>query len=102
MKWLPQSAEIDVARLTRIRGLARRQRSELVLELRDKLPAQVAGEMLQAQVLTSAEEDVLSALMNLGYQRPTAEKALHSIERNGGCFEENVSRGFERFVEIGS
>jgi Holliday junction DNA helicase RuvA len=78
----------DVARLTRIPGIGKKTAERMVLELRDKMPAQVAGEMLQAQVLTSAEEDVLSALMNLGYQRPTAEKALHSIERNGGSFEE--------------
>jgi Holliday junction resolvasome RuvABC DNA-binding subunit len=29
------------------------------------------------------EEDVLSALMNLGYQRPMAEKALASAVKNG-------------------
>ncbi len=78
----------DVARLTRIPGIGKKTAERMVLELRDKMPAQVAGEMLQAQVLTSAEEDVLSALMNLGYQRPTAEQALHSVQRNSGSFEE--------------
>jgi Holliday junction resolvasome RuvABC DNA-binding subunit len=31
----------------------------------------------------AVEEDVLSALMNLGYQRAAAERALASVEKNG-------------------
>jgi len=40
--------------------------------------------------LSAVEEDVLSALMNLGYQRPAAEKAVTTFARNGkgGSFEE--------------
>ena len=33
--------------------------------------------------LSAVEEDVLSALMNLGYQRASAEKALAAIPKNG-------------------
>jgi Holliday junction DNA helicase RuvA len=33
--------------------------------------------------LSAVQEDVLSALVNLGYQRPVAEKALASVEKNG-------------------
>jgi Holliday junction resolvasome RuvABC DNA-binding subunit len=33
--------------------------------------------------LSAVEEDVLSALMNLGYQRASAEKALSAITKNG-------------------
>jgi Holliday junction resolvasome RuvABC DNA-binding subunit len=34
--------------------------------------------------MSAVEEDVLSALMNLGYQRAAAEKALASVVKNGG------------------
>ena len=76
----------DVARLTRIPGIGKKTAERMVLELRDKMPQQVPGEAEPAQVLNAVEEDVLSALMNLGYQRATAEKALASVGRNGGPF----------------
>ncbi|HEV7220671.1 MAG: Holliday junction branch migration protein RuvA [Terriglobales bacterium] len=77
----------DVARLTRIPGIGKKTAERMVLELRDKMPQQVAGDAAPVQVLSSVEEDVLSALMNLGYQRVTAEKALAAIGKNGGSFE---------------
>ena len=33
--------------------------------------------------MSAIEEDVLSALLNLGYQRPAAEKALAAAIKNG-------------------
>jgi Holliday junction DNA helicase RuvA len=66
----------DVARLTKIPGIGRKTAERMVLELRDKLPAPGAPTAEVAPALSSLEEDVLSALMNLGYQRPAAEKAL--------------------------
>jgi Holliday junction DNA helicase RuvA len=73
----------DVAKLTRIPGIGRKTAERLVLELRDKLPAAGAGEIAAAPVMSAVEEDVLSALMNLGYQRAAAEKALASTAKNG-------------------
>jgi len=65
----------DHAQLTRIPGVGRKLAERLVVELKDKLedfavapaPSSVAG---------PAVDDVLSALLNLGYQRPAAEKAI--------------------------
>jgi len=73
----------DVARLTKIPGIGRKTAERLVLELRDKLPA--AGEEVAAAVpaLSAVQEDVLSALVNLGYQRAAAEKALASVAKDG-------------------
>ena len=53
-------------------------------ELRDKLPAAGAA-AVEASVpqVTPMEEDVISALINLGYQRAAAEKALQSVARAG-------------------
>jgi len=66
----------DVARLTRIPGIGKKTAERMVLELRDKLPATPATTVPAVAAMSAVEEDVLSALMNLGYQRPAAEKAL--------------------------
>jgi Holliday junction DNA helicase RuvA len=73
----------DVARLTRIPGIGKKTAERMVLELRDKLPATSAAETVAAPARSAIEEDVLSALMNLGYQRPAAEKALAIAGKNG-------------------
>jgi holliday junction DNA helicase RuvA len=71
----------DVARLTRIPGIGKKTAERMVLELRDKLPA--AGTSTPTvPAMSATEEDVLSALVNLGYQRAAAEKALASVVRN--------------------
>jgi len=73
----------DIARLTRIPGIGKKTAERMVLELRDKLPPEKAGEVATMPTLSAVEEDVLSALMNLGYQRASAEKALSAITKNG-------------------
>jgi holliday junction DNA helicase RuvA len=73
----------DVARLTRIPGIGRKTSERMVLELRDKLPETGPTAAPATQTMNATEEDVLSALMNLGYQRAAAEKALTSAEKNG-------------------
>jgi Holliday junction DNA helicase RuvA len=55
----------------------------MVLELRDKLPAEQPGEIAASPTLSAVEEDVLSALVNLGYQRANAERALAGMSKNG-------------------
>ena len=79
----------DVGRLTRIPGIGKKTAERMVLELRDKLPAERVGEVAAAPAMSAVEEDVLSALMNLGYQRATAERALLVVTKNGrgGPFE---------------
>jgi holliday junction DNA helicase RuvA len=73
----------DVARLTRIPGIGKKTAERMVLELRDKLAIEKHGEIAAAPALRAVEEDVLSALVNLGYQRAAAEKALASVAKNG-------------------
>jgi len=72
----------DIARLTRIPGIGKKTAERMVLELRDKLPAEGAARSA-APPLSVVEEDVLSALMNLGYQRQAAERALSAASKNG-------------------
>jgi Holliday junction DNA helicase RuvA len=72
----------DVARLTRIPGIGKKTAERMVLELRDKLPE--AGPASAAvPSLNATEGDILSALLNLGYQRPAAEKALAAVAKTG-------------------
>jgi holliday junction DNA helicase RuvA len=73
----------DIARLTRIPGIGKKTAERMVLELRDKLPAEGVAESAVMPSLSPVEDDVLSALMNLGYQRAAAERALASVEKNG-------------------
>jgi Holliday junction DNA helicase RuvA len=72
----------DVARLTKIPGIGRKTAERMVLELRDKLPPVGTDQVHVVPSLSAVQEDVLSALMNLGYQRATAEKALSTVEKN--------------------
>ena len=73
----------DVARLTKIPGIGRKTAERMVLELRDKLSPVGTDQVHVVPSLSAVQEDVLSALMNLGYQRPSAEKALSTLEKNG-------------------
>jgi holliday junction DNA helicase RuvA len=73
----------DIARLTRIPGIGKKTAERMVLELRDKLAVEKIGEIATAPALSPVEEDVLSALVNLGYQRAAAEKALASVSKSG-------------------
>jgi holliday junction DNA helicase RuvA len=71
----------DVARLTAIPGIGKKTAERIGLELKDRLPAllQPVG---QVPVQTPGDQqrtDLLSALVNLGYQRPLAEKAIDKV-----------------------
>ncbi|HUN87173.1 MAG TPA: Holliday junction branch migration protein RuvA [Terriglobales bacterium] len=64
----------DHARLTRIPGIGKKTAERMCVELRDKLEG--FGEAPAAALVSAVEEDVISALTNLGYQRALAEKAV--------------------------
>jgi len=75
----------DVTRLTRIPGIGRKTAERMVLELRDKLTeASIAAEPV-IPTMSAVEEDVLSALVNLGYQRAAVEKVLASAAKEGAA-----------------
>ena len=73
----------DVARLIRIPGIGRKTAERMVLELRDKLPPAGGQQVAAVSSLNAVQDDVLSALVNLGYERAAAEKAVNSVEKNG-------------------
>jgi holliday junction DNA helicase RuvA len=71
----------DLGRLTRVPGIGKKTAERLVLELRDKLQDFGAAPTIAA--VTPLEEDVLSALTNLGYQHTAVERALAQAAKNG-------------------
>jgi len=64
----------DHARLTRIPGIGKKTAERMCVELRDKLEG--FGAAQAGARVSPVEEDVISALTNLGYQRALAEKAV--------------------------
>jgi Holliday junction DNA helicase RuvA len=72
----------DIAALTRIPGIGKKTAERMVLELRDKLEA--FGVAAVAHAGSPVEDDVISALVNLGYQRPLAERALARLGNTAG------------------
>jgi Holliday junction DNA helicase RuvA len=76
----------DVARLTRIPGIGRKTAERLVVELKDRLPtdaAAPAGAVLPSTA-SSTRDDVVSALVNLGYQRSQVDRAVDAAVRAAG------------------
>jgi len=77
----------DVARLTGIPGVGKKTAERIVLELKDRV-AQLGAEPEEAAVAAAPgdrlRDDLLSALQNLGYHRPLAEKAADTALAAGG------------------
>jgi len=73
----------DFARLTRIPGIGKKTAERMCVELRDKLEGFGAQQPVVSH--SAVEEDVISALTNLGYQRALSEKAVERAVRAAGC-----------------
>jgi holliday junction DNA helicase RuvA len=73
----------DVARLTSIPGIGKKTAERIVLELKDRLKQlDVAAAVGIASVASPADrlrDDLVSALVNLGYHRPQADKSVESV-----------------------
>ena len=88
----------DVVRLTRIPGVGKKTAERIGLELKDRLPPGLDvddgsdGEVVPA---SDSRQDVLSALLNLGYHRPFAERAVDAaMKPNAG------DGSFEGFLRL--
>jgi len=80
----------DLARLTAIPGVGKKTSERIVLELKDRLPkvAHTPAPDGAPSTPSAMRDDVLSALMNLGYHRPLAEKAVDAaVKAKSGEFE---------------
>jgi holliday junction DNA helicase RuvA len=72
-----------VEHLVRIPGVGKKTAERMVLELKDKLPPPAGVETEAAPSLGAIEQDVLSALLNLGCARPAAENAVRKAKAAG-------------------
>lgn len=83
----------DVARLTAIPGIGKKTAERIGLELKDRLPASMQAAGTAAAEASPGDQlrgDLLSALLNLGYQRTPAEKAIDRALRD------SADPGFEQ------
>ena len=86
----------DVARLTNIPGIGKKTAERIVLELKDRLKqvavSVTAGAEPTASPADQLRGDLLSALLNLGYHRQQAEKAIDATVKS------NPNASFEHAV----
>src|SRR5262252_5095299 len=76
----------DVRRLVAVPGVGKKTAERMVLELAEKV-ASVQGEAPARPSAAAAADDVISALVNLGYRRAEAERAVDATARAGGGLE---------------
>lgn len=94
----------DVAQLTGIPGVGKKTSERIVLELKDRLPRVAAAPALAgngAPPAATVRDDVLSALLNLGYHRPLAEKAVAAALKNApdGEFERTLKQALRELAK---
>ena len=94
----------DVAQLTGIPGVGKKTSERIVLELKDRLPRVAATAPLAAgddAAPTTVRDDVLSALLNLGYHRPLAEKAVAAALKTApaGDFERALKQALRELAK---
>ncbi|MBI3050552.1 MAG: Holliday junction branch migration protein RuvA [Acidobacteria bacterium] len=94
----------DVARLTAIPGIGRKTAERIVLELKDRLAhldvAAGVAEPAGAPAGERLRDDLLSALLNLGYHRPIAEKAVDATLKTTGAptFEQALKAALRELI----
>lgn len=91
----------DVARLTGIPGVGKKTAERIALELKDKLAAAAAVDEtdVAAEVDGDLRGDVISALLNLGYQRPPVERAVSAaLKRKPGDFEATLRQALRELA----
>jgi holliday junction DNA helicase RuvA len=92
----------DIARLTAIPGVGKKTSERIVLELKDRIPrVDAAGAAAAAVSGPELKDDVLSALVNLGYHRPLAEKAVASALKStpDGDFERTLKQALRELAK---
>ena len=86
----------DVKRLASIPGLGRKSAERITLELKDRLAA--ATPARRPAPRDQERQDAMSALLNLGYARNLAEKALDKVQAQGAHTLEDLLRQSLRFL----
>jgi Holliday junction DNA helicase RuvA len=80
---IPAIRSGDLAQLVRIPGVGRKTAERMVVELRDKLAAVDVAEAGKPATRSQLEADAASALVNLGYDARTVERAIEKARGTG-------------------
>jgi len=72
----------DVRRLVSVPGVGKKTADRMVLELSEKVQKFAAAAPAEAPLAVAAD-DVISALVNLGYRRNEAERVVDGVARSG-------------------
>jgi len=93
----------DIVRLQGIPGVGKKTAERISLELKDKLPANAVDEGVTTDPGNDTEgirNDVMSALLNLGYHRPLAERAVNeALTDKLGTFEEALRQALRELAK---
>jgi Holliday junction DNA helicase RuvA len=92
----------DVARLTAIPGVGKKTSERIVIELKDRLP-QIGVEPTavgEAAPPSALRDDLISALVNLGYHRPLSERAVEAAVKSvpDGGFEQTLKQALRELA----
>ena len=94
---IPAIRDGNLGKLTSIPGVGKKTAERLVLELRDKLARfEVSSTTVsdEGAPLSQAQDDVVSALVNLGYPKNMAERALQKVLSSN-----SMEQGFELLLK---
>ncbi|MBZ5696898.1 MAG: Holliday junction branch migration protein RuvA [Acidobacteriia bacterium] len=89
---VPAIRKGDVAQLVRIPGVGKKTAERMVVELRDKLAAVDVPEAGKPATRSQLESDVESALVNLGYDPRSVERAIEKARASGDADFEKLLR----------
>ena len=91
-------ADEDIARLTKVPGIGRKTAERLVIEMRDKLPADVATAAPATDTASTPADPVseaVSALVALGYKPNEASRAVRGVSAKGLSAEEIIRQALK-------
>jgi len=94
----------DVVRLTAIPGIGKKTAERIGLELKDRLPLAIVSGVAPGSTATADGQmrgDLLSALLNLGYHRAFAEKAVDAVLKHPGeaTFERRLKQALQELAK---
>jgi Holliday junction DNA helicase RuvA len=94
--------EGDQFRLIAIPGVGRKLAERMIVELKDKFAALAPAGVESAKPMIGSQvmQDAVSALVNLGYKRPEAEKTVREVLKNGDRSLENVLKDTLRRLSL--
>lgn len=92
----------DVGRLTRIPGVGKKTAERMVVELRDALQVLAKEAAPEPAAAAASDDDLVTALVNLGYKAPQAEKAVGEARREApdATFHELLPQALRRLSRV--